>query len=121
MGKLYGLYIKLSRDGKIKRTLSAVKGKGKLKDTTIAEELMSFMRLDLNEFSEVVNSLDAISESVEIQTEDGYEEVDMDKFTELLQKVKAFMLKTNGIFGYTKRKVCLHMPNLPHTMMGKYA
>ena len=42
MGKLYGLYIKLSRDGKIKRTLSAVKGKGKLKDTTIAEELNSF-------------------------------------------------------------------------------
>ena len=91
MGKLYGLYIKLSRDGKIKRTLSAVKGKGKLKDTTIAEELMSFMRLDLNEFSEVVNSLDAISESVEIQTEDGYEEVDMDKFTELLQKVNDYI------------------------------
>ena len=44
MGQLYGLYIKLSRDGKIKRTLSAVKGKGKLKDTTIAEELMSFMK-----------------------------------------------------------------------------
>lgn len=91
MGKLYGLYIKLSRDGKIKRTLSAVKGKGKLKDTTIAEELMSFMRLDLNEFSKVVNSLDAISESIEIQTEDGYEEVDMDKFTELLQKVNDYI------------------------------
>ena len=82
-----GLYITYNDEGQVKKTLVTFKGKTITKDSTVAQEILSFINMSLSPFAEIAKTLDELSEAVEFDDPDLFGMVDVRKFQELIRTV----------------------------------
>lgn len=70
-GRLTGLYISITADGKIKKHISTLNGDVQLPDTTVSEELISFAEESFTRIVKPYRDLYALTKNIE-QQEQGY-------------------------------------------------
>ena len=79
-----GLYISYNNKGQVRKTLVTAKGETHIENSTIANEILSFLNMSLAPFAQVVEYLNGISETIESDHPDHFGEVDEYAYRELI-------------------------------------
>lgn len=91
MERVQGLYVTLSPDGTIKRTLTTNKGEVQLETTTVADEIILFSELSYGPYAQVVDAIrDTFADAHVVETREeffGQDGVDEAVFAQAMQIV----------------------------------
>lgn len=88
MSKRLGLYVSLSEDGTLHRTLVSVSGETQLEPTTVAEEVILFSELDFYYYAFIVDRIKLSASFLYTKDTDGTPAVDLRVFEFILDTVQ---------------------------------
>lgn len=94
-----GLYVTLENDGYIRRTLITESGEQELPATTIKDEIIEFSELNFGPYSKIVDIIQDIADSIEVERKRKPSKEDLGKYEQLTSVTDALVneLKENSL------------------------